>query len=95
MKKFNVEKLPKWAKKKIAFIEWNENEELADNAAGIVYTKDKYKFEGGNTMLFFNKKDLLEMLKLFEEEKQIENKKNCVEINKKKIDFKNFFESFK
>ncbi len=95
MKKFDIVKLPKWAKEKIDFIEWNENGDIADNAAGIVYTKEQYKFEDGNTMLFYNKKDLLEMLKLFEEEKQNKNKKTCVETNEKKTDFKSFFESFK
>lgn len=99
MKKFNVKKLPKWAREKINFIEWNEEGEIADNAAGIVYTKEQYKFDDGNTTLFYNKKDLLEMLKLFEEkteeEKQNESKKTCIEINKKETDFKSFFENFK
>lgn len=63
MKKFNIEKLPNWAKERIDLIEWNDGT-LREENAGLVWLSDGYAFDfdGSTVAGFTNKRDLLDLL---------------------------------
>lgn len=69
MKRFDINKLPKWAKEMIEEIEWNDGYSFDEDVLGQCWIKSGFQCcEGGHVFVFSNKDDLITELKMCEKE---------------------------